>query len=470
MFARVLPCLALLGCSASPYKCESNAQCIDGSGASGICELDGYCSFPDSKCPSGERYDQSAGGPAGTCVAQSPQGCVQSIAVGIQFTCMVRSDGTVWCWGNNADGEVGDGTVTDRSVPTKVLGLPDASSLPAVAVTAAEEHACALIKDGSVWCWGINDTDNLGQCDSSITNSTRAVKVPKWNPGVGSGSPTCVSGSTFTAALPSGKVTSTLTAGGEHTCAVGSDGQLYCWGENTTGDEGGEAGQDFTALPNVPGPLVVNSSSAFTNHVLDLQAGDDFTCMVKDDNSAWCWGGNQLGELANGGTTQSITPVAINGFGDVGQLLVDDETGCVLTKADGVWCWGNGSTGIFGPAGNNGDNATVATNLVAGTALFGGPTSETLCLSNANGALQCWGDNGSGEGATGSLMPVNVTDPTDALISSVTQLRIGQYHACALTGDGSLWCWGDDAHGELGNNQISTTPNTVPSRVSVTCP
>jgi alpha-tubulin suppressor-like RCC1 family protein len=482
---KLFPTIALatiIGCSSSPYVCTSNAQCIDGSGNTGICETSGYCSFEDATCTdTGQRFDSSAGGNnASQCVAKSAMACVAQISVGIQFSCYLRTDGTVWCWGNNTDGEIGDGTSTDRLVPTKVGGLPDASSLPAIEVTTAEEHACALLKDGEVWCWGINDTLNLGQCNgANLTNSLTPVRIPKWSAGTGgsgSGSatgpvnPVCSASMYFAAQVPTATYVNTLTAGGEHTCAVGTDDNLYCWGENTTGNEGGQAGQDFNALPNVPGPLQVTGTSGFTGHVVDVQAGDDFTCLLKDDNSAWCWGGNQLGELANNGTTQSDAPVAISGFGDVAQLLVDDETGCVLTRADGVVCWGNGTTGIFGLANDPTNNEMAATNLTTATNLFGGPTAESLCLNTADGALRCWGDNGTGEAGIGALAPLNITAPTNAQLSSVTQLRIGQYHTCALTRDGSLWCWGDNSHGELGNGSMSTTPSPTPARVNVVCP
>jgi alpha-tubulin suppressor-like RCC1 family protein len=469
---------ACAGCSTSPYVCTSNAQCIDQNGSAGICERDGYCSFEDVTCEATtQRYDSSAGdGEASQCVPKSPLACVSQIAVGIQFSCYVRTDGTVWCWGNNTDGEVGDGTTNLRTVPTQVVGLPDASSLPAIEVTTAEEHACALLSDGEVWCWGINDTLNLGQCDGSdLDNSLRPVRVPKWElmAGSGSGGPTPVCSTTdyFAAQVPNASFINTISAGGEHTCAVGSDDALYCWGENTTGNEGGQAGQSFLELPNVPGPLIVSdTSTSFTGHVIDVQSGDDFTCLLKDDNSAWCWGGNQLGELATGGTDPDFSPVAINGFGDVSQLLVDDETGCVLTRAAGVYCWGNGQTGIFGPAMDPSNNEMSATSLTTATSLFGGPTSETICGIDASGALQCWGDNGTGEAGIGALAPLNITTPTDVQLSSVTQLRIGQYHTCALTRDGSLWCWGDDADGELGNATTSANPTPTPQRVQVVCP
>jgi alpha-tubulin suppressor-like RCC1 family protein len=461
----------LTSCGASPYKCESNASCVNSSGGNGVCELDGFCSFPDTACPTGERYDESAG--ASGCVAVSPDACVQQISVGIQFSCLLRTDGTVWCWGYNNDGELGNDSVTASPVPVEVKGLPDASSLPVVSISTAEEHACALVKDGSVWCWGINDQLNLGQCPSGgavPANSTTALRIPKWQVGSGSAAPSCVAGEFFEAALPSGDVVNTLTAGGEHSCAIGADSQLYCWGEDVTGDVGGQAGQDFTIFGSgVPGPLVVTGATALPDAVVDVQAGDDFSCLLLHDNSVWCWGGNQLGELASS-LASSDSPVTINGLGDSGHLQVDDETGCVLgSTSHEVSCWGNGTTGIFGPAGDDSSNKDAATQLLAASNLYGGPSAETLCLSEANGGLQCWGDNGNGESAIGALTPVNLDAPTNAQLASVTQLRIGQFHACALTGDGSVWCWGDNTYGELGNNAMSTTPTPTPVRVQVVC-
>ncbi len=470
MLAALVALAAACGCDSAPgYLCLSNAQCIDSDGTQGICEASEYCSFPDSSCTdSNERYDSSAGaGLANSCVGAGATSCVSSIAVGVQFSCFVRSDGTVWCWGNNADGELGDGTTTMRLVPARVLGLPDPTSLPAISVTAAEQHACALISDGTVYCWGINDASNLGQCAGTITKSTRALQVPAWTAGA---TPACaIPAAPFVAMLPSGNVAKTLSAGGEHTCAIGADGDVYCWGENTTGGQGGQAGQDFTMLPNVPGPLIITGSSPdFTNHVLDVEVGDDFSCLAKDDLSAWCWGGNQLGELATGGTAQSITPVAIAGFGDVSQLVTDDETGCVLAQPDDVWCWGNGADGIFGLAGNDSSNSETPVSLTSATGLFGGPTADTVCLTGSNGDLQCWGANGSGEAGIGSTDPVDVTTPTPTYLTGVTQMAVGKFHACALTRDGSLWCWGDNQFGEVGDT--TTTSNTIPERVLVTCP
>ena len=457
--------------SAPPFQCKDNSECIDDNGASGICETDHACSFPDSRCTaSNQRYASGAGnGKASQCVDASPNACITQIAVGIQFSCYLRMDGTVWCWGNNADGEVGAGVdAAYVAVPTKVSGVSNV-----VEISTAEEHACALEHDGSVWCWGINDTLNLGQC-GALDSSKVPVKVPKWTLSGTPAVPTCNAAQAFQAALPSGSVTSTMSAGGEHTCALGADSQLYCWGENNTGgNDGGQAGQDpnpTTGMVSVPGPLVVSGASSLGT-VIDVQAGDEYTCALNNNNNVYCWGENDLGELATGNMTLSYMPEKISGFGDVGQLAVDDETGCVLTKnGSGLFCWGNGSTGIFGPANNDSNNALTATNLtLTASRVYGGPTTETLCISTQTGALDCWGDNTFGQLGNGDLTMVDESTPTPALISSVTQMRIGDHHACALTQDGSLWCWGDNSVGELGGNGTSSTPVAIPTRVAVTC-
>ena len=482
--------VVMTACSASPYKCETNGNCVNGDGVNGVCELDGFCSFPDATCETGERYDTSAG--VSGCVPKNPAGCVQQISVGQELSCLLRTDGTVWCWGQDTYGEVGNNTANQQAVskPTQVQGLPN--NIPATVVTTAEEHACALLQDNSVWCWGINDQLNLGQCPNASTTNTMswpygsgnvpvnsyvALRIPKWQPNQlgssGSAAPSCASPGAewFEGVQPANGSVHTLSAGGEHTCAIGADMNLYCWGEDVTTPVGGQAGQDFNVFGSgVPGPLIVNNAASLQNTISDVQAGDDFTCFVQSTTqSVYCFGGNQLGELASGTLADSFAPVGI-ATGNVSQLAMDDETVCVIADSD-VKCWGNGTTGIFGPANDATANETAVTVLpVPAKTLYSGPNSETICmLSDKNGAVQCWGDNGSGEAGIGSSQPTSIDTPTNLQLASISQLKIGEYHACALTLDGSVWCWGDNSYGELGNNDVSTTPTPYPVRVDVTC-
>ena len=485
------PCVVVGGafayasaCSPGPYECTTNVQCMSASNVQGVCDESGFCAYPDTTCTmTGLRYSVSAGnGLASSCVATESNACIQQLAVGQDTACYVRTDGSVWCWGWNQFGQVGDGTTTDRNVPTQVQGLP----MPAVLVSVAEMHVCAELMDGTIWCWGINDQSNLGQCKSGseLTQSPTPLQVfyasvtlPKGEDPDGgkgdAGAPIWTCGSKpLVAAVPSGSLKNSLTLGGEHSCVVDQEQKLYCWGENVTSPVGGQAGQDFNVIEPVEGPLVVDGTDpTLTDHIIDIESGDDFTCLESDTQSVYCWGGNQLGELAdNGARPWASIPQLIGGFGGVQQLLVDDETACVVTVNGSLWCWGNGEDGIFGPANNPTGNALTPVNLGTATAVFGGPNAETVCTTNGTGVLQCWGSNSKGEAAIGSLTPVSVTTPTTALLSSVAQLRIGQDHGCALTETGELFCFGDNTHGELGDGTTSTTPNPVPTPVKVMCP
>jgi alpha-tubulin suppressor-like RCC1 family protein len=483
-----------VGCTGQPaYICTSNTQCISSSGAQGICETSGACAFPDSACSgtgqAGLRYGDGASSNANACVS-SAKSCVTAISVGIYFNCALRSDGTVWCWGINTWGNLGNDSTADSAVPVQVKGLPSAATNPAVSVSAAEMHACALLKDQTVWCWGINDQLQLGQCNQAYPNPTlaqsqTAVEVQAFaapsppasgaDPTVPPPSPACLN-TPFKATQ--------LTSGGEHNCAIGADTNLYCWGENTTNNQGGQSGQPFSAAQAgtgkywteaVPGPEIVVGTTP--NQFSEVLSGDDISCGIAQ-GSAYCWGGNEVGELSPAGgsfTTPSPdaancsdTPVLISGPSNLtaGGLAMGDETGCVLYRGS-VTCWGNGSTGIFG--GTN--NATSATNLGGASAIYSGCSAETICTTHApDNSLTCWGDNSTGEAGIGSLAMTSVTSPAPVALTTVTSMQIGQYHSCALLKDGSLWCWGDNTHGELGS-PVSTTPNPTPTRVtSFPCP
>ena len=464
IFRRIVSAAALVAlgagvaCISPPaFVCTSNPDCVSETGLPGICETNGSCSFYDPSCPTTlRRYpDGATGALASTCVPPGKQ-CIAQLSLGTSHSCALRTDGAVFCWGLNANGEVGDGTMVDNPTPTQVKGLP--SGHKATQIGTAEEHTCALMDDGTVWCWGINDTLNLGQCNgAALASSPTPLEVPSWTPNTQTpASPTCDASTPFKA--------SRLSLGGEHACAIGTDNALYCWGENTTGSEGGQAGQDPTVLPNVPGPLKVDFTGA-----VDVQCGDDYSCLAKSDNSTWCFGGNQLNELANGNTsTGSFAPVAINGLSDTKTLALDDETACIVTSTGGLFCWGNGQTGIFGT--DLTDNVAQATRITSCSQAYGGGTAETMCVTQTDGTLQCWGANDTGQCGLGTSV-ANITTPTNALLTSVSAASLGADHTCAVTTDGALWCWGDDSHGQVGDGQISSTPVTIPKRItSWTCP
>lgn len=201
---------------------------------------------------------------------------VTALSAGFFHTCALRSDGTAWCWGRNKQGEVGSGTAKKYSKPMQVQGLADV-----ISISAGLEYTCAITKDGSAWCWGLNDNGQLG--DGTKNDSPKPVQV---------------SGLSDVTAIS----TSIGYFGSRtHTCAVKKDKTAWCWGANKFGQLG-DAGADSSAKPvKVPGVQDVDS----------IAVGYGFTCALKTDANIWCWGNNGMGQLGVGKTTKPLPPTAL---------------------------------------------------------------------------------------------------------------------------------------------------------------
>jgi hypothetical protein len=262
------------GCTAANdgFLCTSSTQCVAEDGSRGMCEPSGYCTFLDTSCAeSFRRYGDAASSDLkGNCVGAAAGGrCVLDVSAGgnpaeadvaaRSHTCALKTDGTVWCWGANDKGQLGDGTTTSRAVPAKVTGLPAVDH-----ISAGAEHMCALTKAGVVYCWGTGDDAQLGVVDAGgnkIGNSVTPVKVTL---------------------LPG--PAQAISAAGKHTCALVS-GAIYCWGENATGELG-----DGSTMER-PSPVLAKS----IGKVSLVVNGDEHTCALDANRSLWCWGSNADG-------------------------------------------------------------------------------------------------------------------------------------------------------------------------------
>ena len=233
---------------------------------------------------------------------------VIAISVGYEFACALTNAGGVECWGNDAYGQLGDGksSVSNTSVPQQVTGL----SSGVTAIATGDQHACAILRGGSVECWG---DDYYGQ----LGNSTSG-------PGVFSSVPVSVTG------LLSG--VTAITGGDSHTCAITSAGAAYCWGYNAEG----QLGNGVTTNDSVPVPV-----SGLSSGVSSISAGYDHTCALSSVGAAECWGDNAYGELGDGTTTDRSSPVAVDGLPTgLGGITSGYDDTCVLTSTGGVDCWG----------------------------------------------------------------------------------------------------------------------------------
>ncbi|GIV95657.1 MAG: hypothetical protein KatS3mg057_0314 [Herpetosiphonaceae bacterium] len=257
-----------------------------------------------------------------------------ALSAGDAHTCALLADGTARCWGDNWYGQLGDGSTTSSASPVVVGGATPLTDI--VALSAGGAHTCALLADGTARCWGDNWYGQLG--DGSTTSSA---------------SPVVVGGAT-----PLTNVLA-LSAGYAHSCALVADGSARCWGANGAGQLG-----DGTTTSSAS-PVVVGGATPLTN-VLALSAGSYHSCALLADGGVRCWGANWSGQLGDGSTTSSPSPVAVGGatpLTDIVALSAGGEYSCALLADGGVRCWGRNDYGQLGD-GTTTDSASPVSSLL----------------------------------------------------------------------------------------------------------
>jgi alpha-tubulin suppressor-like RCC1 family protein len=314
-------------------------------------------------------------------------------------------------------------------------GVPiatDAAVRPTIsAVAAGYAHTCALTSDGEVKCWGYGRHGALGN-DTTVTSLT----------------PVSVTG------LTSG--VRAISAGSSYTCAVTHGGAVLCWGWNRSG----QLGNGTTTSSSVPVEV-----SGLTGGVSAVAAGGAHACALTSGGGVKCWGNNSFGQLGNGSTTSSTTPVDVSGLASgVTAISAGGQSHtCALTSGGGVKCWGFNGSGMLG--NGSATNSTVPANvlgLTSGvTAIAAGGQSNHTCALTSGGGVECWGWNINGQLGNGSTTDTSVPVGVVGLTSGVTAISAGGEHTCALTSGGGLKCWGSNRyHGQLGDGTM--TESSVP--------
>lgn len=340
------------------------------------------------------------------------------IAVGSRHSCVITPEGAVKCWGRNSEGQLGDGTTTNRSAPTQVAGLPSGVT----SLSAGEEHTCAIVS-GAALCWGANGNGRLGDGTSAMRTS-----------------PTQVVG------LTSG--VTALSAGVWHTCAVVS-GAAICWGSNAVY---GQLGDGTTSDRYTPTPV-----SGLTSGVTSVASGLTHSCAVVS-GAATCWGTNTWGQLGDGTTTTRRTPIQVLGLeSGVTAIGAGNNHNCAI-KSGGVQCWGQNY-------GKLGDGTTTVSRSTAGpvSGLTSGVADIALGAYHScaltSGVAWCWGHNASGQVGDGTTVTQSAPVQITGLASGVASIQGGVDHACALVA-GKVSCWGKNEYGQLGTG--TTTNSLVP--------
>lgn len=282
------------------------------------------------------------------------------VTTGFAHSCAIARGGDAYCWGANGNGQLGDATTTARSAPVRVAGNANYRVL-----RAGRYHTCGITTGGDVTCWGANSKGQLG--DGSASTRSSPVRVN--------------ANARFVS----------LSAGGSHTCAIAVDGVAYCWGDNAAGQLGNGTRGDARS----PEPVAITQT--FTS----IAAGGTHSCAVSSSGEAYCWGSNSFGQLGVGNTTDQLAPSRVDGAVRFESITVGGVHSCARTRGGQAWCWGRN---VYGQLGDDSNTNRDAPTRVVGGAAFAtiNATGAHTCATTVTGETTCWGYNVEGQLGDGS--------------------------------------------------------------------
>lgn len=403
-------------------------------GTTTVDAIDGIATFSDlSVDGSGTGYTLVATAPGLKAAASATFDIVflfARVSAGGSHTCGITIGGATYCWGANTSGQLGFvGPSTGSSRPVR---LPDSEF---VALSLGTSHSCGLGPDGAAQCWGQNSDGQLGDGSTNI----RALPGP-------------VSG---------GLAFVGLGAGDLHTCGVTTSGQAYCWGSAAKGrlGDGSMSGTRTT-------PVAVLGGYIF----LDVSAGFEHTCGLRNDSRAYCWGSGDNGQLGDGTNTRRAAPYPVSGGLAFESLSAGFVHSCGATPEGVPYCWGVLPVELGSSSSNEPDTVPAAPDLASVDAGWG-----FSCGRTAAGEAYCWGDNEYGQlgSVTEQLCGSRACSTVPIAVAgglTFESLSSGLLHACGITVAGELYCWGYDLDGQLGvggATEVCSTPPTPCSRMPV---
>ena len=344
-----------------------------------------------------------------------------SVSAGLAHTCARRSDGTLWCWGNNAHGRTG-------------LGVEEGGTLYPAEVTAAganwssldlgSVHSCAIKDEGTLWCWGSN---NFGQTGLGVAEGATLV-------------PTQVHGHADD--------WNSVAVAPMHTCATKTDGTLWCWGISSNGQGGLGSGGGSHDIPMQE----VTGGVDWT--VVD--GGGYHSCALREDGTAWCTGWNDQGATGMNTTAgQLSTFTQVESSAQWSSLSTGTMHTCAIRKDGTLWCWGRNfenqlgtnEPGFYAQPTQERSQAENWSSLQAG--------QRHVCAVKTDGTLWCWGDNTNGKTGLDSGDGREYRPQQEATSSGAWEsVAATNFHSCGIKSDGTLWCWGRNSQGELGVDDI----------------
>ncbi len=322
------------------------------------------------------------------------------LSLGGGHTAVVKSDKSLWTWGSNDYGQLGDGTTEDHLYPIKTLNDVQAVSL-------GTYHSAVIKTDGSLWMWGVNYDGQLG--DGTIDYQLNPIKILD--------------------------DVQSVSLGAWHSAAIKTDGSLWMWGSNSDGQLGDGTNESrFTP-------------TKIMDDVQAVSLGPYYSAAIKTDGSLWMWGSNYHSELGNNSKQSLNEPVKI--LDNVRSVSLGDAHTAAIKKDGSLWMWGNNESGQLG----NGTDELQAepVKILDDVRSVSLGSSHSAALKK-DGSLWIWGENFYGE--QGYTTSSEYVDTPVKLLDDVQAVSLGPYYSAAIKTDGSLWMWGENYYGQLG---IGTT-------------
>ena len=353
--------------------------------------------------------------------------CWQSVSAGDNHTVAIKTDGTLWAWGYNSNGQLGDLTNIDKNIQTQIGSATNWQS-----VSAGDNHTVAIKTDGTLWAWGYNSSGQLG-------NGTTLDK----------NTPTQIGSATNWQSLSTG-------VGHSITMAIKTDGSLWAWGNNSSGQLGDGTYFDKNT------PTQIGNAANWKS----ISTGEYHTVGIKTDGTLWSWGENYVGQLGNGTYTYKNTPTQIGNAANWKSISAGSAH-TVAIKTDGsLWAWGYNYSGQLGDWTNIDRNTPSSPGFGASgiISVEAGGSHTVVIETCGGGCLFTWGSNSWGQLGDGTTLFTSNNIPSQIGSSkNWKSISAGSAHTVAIKSDGTLWVWGKNDYGQLGD--ATTTTKVSPTLV-----
>ena len=329
-----------------------------------------------------------------------------SISAGYNHSLAIKEDGSLWAWGLNNSGQLGDGTNTNRNIPTRV-----GTDTDWINISAGDGHSLALKEDGSLWAWGLNDSGQLGDG----TNTNRNI-------------PTRVSTDTDW---------TYISAGSSRSLAIKEDGSLWAWGSNYVGSLGDGTFTDR----NIPTRIGADTNWAY------ISAGGQYCLALKKDGSLWAWGRNNYGQLGDGtNTNYRNIPTRVGTEANWTYISAGLQYSLALKNDGSLWAWGRNDNGQLGDGTNTDRYVPTRIGIDNDWVYISAGYYFHSSAIKSDGSLWAWGSNSAGQLGDGTTTDRNVSTRIGTATNWIS-VSLGNFFSFAITEDNCLWAWGANRDG-----------------------